>query len=459
MKFNLQYTDQKIHNSTGLNLIAKLLKAINADEIFKDYNLSKKSTFQLFSDKDILLSFIGLLATGNSRYEDVDFFKQDPIFNKALDLGSVPSKESIRQRLDEIASTNSDILGVLEKINFSLLKKYAEPCPIKNTDLVPVDFDVTVLDNTGSKKEGVEQSYRPKIKGYAPMMTNIGSQGYLLNHQFRKGSSHSNCSGTSEYITASMFYARSLCRRQKLLARFDSGNDSDINIFMLSQFSNAFFIMKKPLKGKNTKHTKYTLTQEVVENFDSKIKLDSNTVRYFSEKPAMAGVWDEKDELQKVDCRLILSVVEIHNDLNTGQPLLIPYRSLHLWRTNLPKSKYSAQDIVALYKDHGTSEQFHSEFKSDLDIERLPSSKYKTNEVIVALSQLVFNLLRIIGQKALCYKLFNPKNKYSRIRIRTVILKIMNLPSLVFRKHKRWTIALPRSNPVSKIFYFIHYMF
>ena len=31
-----------------------------------------------------------------------------------------------------------------------------------------------------------------------------------------------------------------------------------------------------------------------------------------------------------------------------------------------------AETVVALYHDHGTSEQFHSELKSDLNVERLP---------------------------------------------------------------------------------------
>ena len=30
------------------------------------------------------------------------------------------------------------------------------------------------------------------------------------------------------------------------------------------------------------------------------------------------------------------------------------------------------QDIIGLYADHGTHEQFHSEFKTDLDLTRLP---------------------------------------------------------------------------------------
>lgn len=37
------------------------------------------------------------------------------------------------------------------------------------------------------------------------------------------------------------------------------------------------------------------------------------------------------------------------------------------------------QQVKALYSDHATSEQFHSEFKTDLDLERLTSGKLNTN--------------------------------------------------------------------------------
>ncbi|WP_274522435.1 hypothetical protein [Ectothiorhodospira variabilis] len=39
---------------------------------------------------------------------------------------------------------------------------------------------------------------------------------------------------------------------------------------------------------------------------------------------------------------------------------------------NLP-GELSDDDIIALYRGHATCEQFHSEFKTDMDLERLPS--------------------------------------------------------------------------------------
>ena len=46
----------------------------------------------------------------------------------------------------------------------------------------------------------------------------------------------------------------------------------------------------------------------------------------------------------------------------------------------------SRKEVVALYKNHGTHEQFHSEFKTDLDLERLPSKYFKTNDLVMTLA-------------------------------------------------------------------------
>ena len=127
------------------------------------------------------------------------------------------------------------------------------------------------------------------------MMTNIGSQGYLLNHQFRKGNTHSNCPGSLEYILQSLNFARRLCPGQKLLARFDSGNDSNKNIVGISNLKNTYFLIKHHLKGKNVHTSKKTLIQYVINNYSQKATLPDGTVRYFAEQPYMAGMYDDKE--------------------------------------------------------------------------------------------------------------------------------------------------------------------
>jgi hypothetical protein len=76
--------------------------------------------------------------------------------------------------------------------------------------------------------------------------------------------------------------------------------------------------------------------------------------------------------------RRVLRLIERTID-GRGQHLIQPEFQLDGWTTSLSAEKFSGPDIIALYADHGTHEQFHSEFKTDLDLERLPSGKFDTN--------------------------------------------------------------------------------
>jgi len=60
-----------------------------------------------------------------------------------------------------------------------------------------------------------------------------------------------------------------------------------------------------------------------------------------------------------------------------GQLLIEPKLTLDGWTTSLSAKQFDAKAIIALYADHGTHEQFHSEFKTDLDLERLPSGQVR----------------------------------------------------------------------------------
>ena len=80
---------------------------------------------------------------------------------------------------------------------------------------------------------------------------------------------------------------------------------------------------------------------------------------------------------------------------------------------------------MQLYADHGTSEQFHSEFKTDLDVERLPSGKFATNALVLGVSMLAYNVLRWIGQNGLLGRHSLKRHKAKRRRIKTVMQELM----------------------------------
>lgn len=88
-------------------------------------------------------------------------------------------------------------------------------------------------------------------------------------------------------------------------------------------------------------------------------------------------------------------------DRQAGPALDRCERELEGWTTTLSAKQFSADDIIELYAGHGTHEQFHSEFKTDLDLERVPSGKFETNYLVCALAAVAMNILRLMGQDGL----------------------------------------------------------
>ena len=71
-----------------------------------------------------------------------------------------------------------------------------------------------------------------------------------------------------------------------------------------------------------------------------------------------------------------------------GQFLLIPDIEANVWWTN---TGFTDREVIEHYHAHGESEQFHSELKTDMDLERLPSGKFETNELVLELAILSYN--------------------------------------------------------------------
>ena len=93
--------------------------------------------------------------------------------------------------------------------------------------------------------------------------------------------------------------------------------------------------------------------------------------------------------------------------------------------------------IIQQYHAHATSEQFHAEFKGEIDLERLPSGKFKTNQLVLHCALLAYNNLRLIGQFANASDHIPMRKSAQRRRLKTVIQNLMYLTSRVVRHARR----------------------
>ena len=144
--------------------------------------------------------------------------------------------------------------------------------------------------------------------------------------------------------------------------------------------------------------------------------------------------------------RRVVRLVERTEDRH-GQPLLIPDLVLEGWWTSLDAERVDAEQLIRLYQRRGTCEQFHSEFKSDLDLVRLPSGKFDTNALVLALAALAYNILRYIGQNTLIGPDAPIRKALHRRRLRTVMQEMIYRAVRLVRHGRRYLLRFGRGDP------------
>ena len=427
------FSNERLITPSGLNIVGGMLGKSNFVKRCNRIPVDKKRSEHQIKDGDVLLSYIGLLCQGKVDFEAIREMHDDPDFYESA-LGitrSLPSAETLRQRMDDIGSS---LRPQILEANVDMFRTHGVEPTALETGEVPVDIDVTPMDNSQSHKEGVSRTYKG-FDGYAPPMAYIGAEGSLVNTELHEGSQHCQ-KGMPEFLKETLSLSHKMTDKQ-LLIRMDSGNDAKENLGILLE-DGDWFIVKRNLRRGETKDEWLKLVQECCQ--DVRNPREGKTVYIGSSWKDVEYVTDG-GESKTICMRIVYEVIERSIDKH-GQILMETDVEVNTFWTNLG---WSDDEIIASYHAHGECEQYHSEIKTDMDVERLPSGKFETNELVLELTIIAYNLLRMIGQESLKHKP-DQKKRVKRRRIRTVIGNMILLASHVTTHARETLMALGRSN-------------
>jgi len=421
-KFIITETDEFLTSQGGLAMIGMLAHKSGLCDRVSSLVASKKGGS--ISTADTLLTMTGLLCLAKPDFDAVEQFREDEYFQRCLGLPVVPSEATLRQRMDE---TGLSVRDAILAASASLVKKRGKKLTPCFKSYIPLDADVSPFDNSGTRKEGVSCTYK-LFDGYAPMLAYIGAQGYMLNAELRPGKQHCQ-QGTPEFLKQTIRLARSITDHS-LLVRLDAGNDAIENIRVCRK-EKVDYIIKRHLHK---------------ESIDEWL-LDAQALGDWRHPREGKTVYVGETVRQRDDqtIRVVFEVIERTID-RYGNALLFPQIEVNTWWTSLTQREATADEVIAAYHDHGTSEQFHSELKSDMALERLPSGKFETNALILTLSVLAFNILRMCGQAAIDSG-YVPRREVKRRRLRKVIQDLMYIAVRIISHARRLKLALSRYNP------------
>lgn len=438
-KLSFSFSKRRVTPYGGLLIPGQMLSAINFDRKVDKYTPPAKE----YSNSDILKSMLIGILCGNVDFEAIHETDDDPeYFCNAFHMRHLPSEATMRQRMDEIGDSLQDTLRMA---NVGLFKEYGiEPSALAN-GYIPVDIDVSPFIDEKCNKEGISRTYKRK-DGYAPIFAYIGTEGYLLACELREGKQHCQ-NGTPAFLTETLRLARQVTDKP-LLFRLDSGNDSadNIGLFMEECFQGdrVHFIIKRNLRKEQPQEWLDEIRdvcRNIQEPREGKKEYIGQTFRdisyYIPESTSKSG------RKQKTVCiRTIYDITERACD-HDGQYYVIPKVECDMYSVNVD---FRDEDIIGLYHKHGEMEQYHSEIKTDLGAEQLPSGKFKTNELILELIQLAYNMLRMIGQASLQLGDIPMKRPVKRRRLRTVLEHIIMTPAVVTKHARKTGVDLGCSN-------------
>ena len=430
-------TKERLITPSGLALVGALLKRTRLGRLINQLGKPKEYKHR---NSNCVTGYIGLLCQGKTAYEDMREMQEDPSFYcQALQINTIPSAEITRQRLDYLGSDIASSNMVMEESANMLLSVGAQPTPTF-TGHVALDIDVSPHDNSHTKKEGVERTYKG-VDGYAPIYAYIGAEGYACNVKLREGSCHSQCEGTVEFLEDTLRLARQITSGN-LLVRMDSGNDALENIKVLMK-EKADYIIKRNLRRESAQGWLETAQRH------GKIVPDTRE----GKTVYIGSVWRERGLEHPI--RVVFKVT-VRTMLASGQVLIEPEIDVQTWWTSLDCPE---DDVIRLYREHATCEQFHSEIKSDIGLERFPSGRFDTNAAILKLAALALNILRVIGQSALGSDVKLTRHSVNRLRAKTVMKRLVFIAGHVVNHARQTFLGLGCSNIWRDVFIRLYSVF
>jgi len=436
-QFIIEQSEADLISHAGLGLIGRALN--EQTDLGEQAKSAAPARCDAIPHADVLKSYVALLCLGKSDFEAVNGMREDDYFAESLAVPQVPSEGTLRQRMDAHAPR---FLPLVQDAAIEFLHRIDAPITPLAMGMVALDADVTPFDNSGTKKEGVSYTYKG-MDGFAPMAAYLGQEGYCLELEMREGKQHCQ-KNTPQFLCRNLERARRLTDKPILL-RLDSGNDAIENIGVVFEH--------------NEQHP-----DDLPVHYLIKWNPRREDHQHWLDYAEQHGEWSEPRPGKRValftvcetrthngyeyPLRRVMRLIERSID-KSGQPLLLSEIEIEGWWTSVLREE---QQIIDLYADHGTSEQYHSEFKTDLDIERLPSGKFATNALVLGCAQLAYNILRWIGQNGLLGSDAPPRHKAKRRRIRTVMQELMYLAARLIRSGRRLKLAFGRSCLVVPIF-------
>lgn len=433
--FHLKQSTRHLTSTAGLVLIGQCLLLADVERL--DLRLPKRGKITM---SGLVKCYVALLTLGKSDFEAIEAFRQDAFLREALGLPWVPGSVWLRQQLEAHAAVIRDST---DDWSVRLLRRSGAPVTADD-GYVCLDVDTFVMDNSGTQKECVGRTYQG-VDGYTPIAAYLGNEGWCLGLELRPGVQHSALE-THYFLERVLPRVAALTPGQAVLARSDSGFDSARLLFQQDDERRTWAV-----QGRTFEYlVKWNPRRQDVAAWAARAEAAGAFVESRpGKRTALLDLTVERAwGKDRRPFRLVVRLSERTID-KQGQHLLLPVYQLEGWWTSLSETP---EQVIRRYQRHGTHEQFHSEIKTDLDLERLPSGKFDCNDLILHLGMLAYNCLRLLGQRGLTGAFAPVRHPAKRRRLKTVLQEIIYRAAQFIRRARQRWLDFGRTGAIAAVF-------
>jgi hypothetical protein len=448
---SIDTTTERIESKGGLILAGKLAQFMGIKNIVSPV---------LKNSGTVLTQLFAALVQGESDFEAERPFRDSELVHHAFGLDTALAADTVRIYSGDMTERPELVAGLAWQIQDCSLRLLSRasftPIATKRKEYIPCDIDTSPMNNEGTKKENIGWTYKG-YEGYHPIFAYLGAEGYMLSCELRPGSQHCQ-KGTPEFLKGVVKGLPGGMKGKKILFRLDSGNDAMETVRALlgegdKEAQKAYkegrnIIIKRNLRGESKE-----IWLDLAKEYGRGEQEREGKMRYTGKVKLDCAINNRYPSLD-----VVFEVIERTID-RTGQPFILPEIEVNTFWSNVGEK---AETVIQLYHDHGTMEQFHSELKTDMNLEKFPSGKYGVNQIMLLMGMCAYNTLRYIGQGMLGEKELlpvKPREGTVRKRLIHVIRYIIQLAGKLVHHGGKVIFKIYEKNEWLAVFLKLHTAF
>lgn len=375
-----------LNNATaygGYNLLADYIDKKKVETMIREGVDIEKADWSTYDFSCVLRHLIEGYALGMERTKQFEIIESDSLITEKHGVEKLPDYTTLNNDLKRF-KTESDIRG-LKDADTKLIKEKLR----HKRDNIVYDFDCTVKTVYG-EQEGAGYGYNPEKPGrpsYNTLMCFDGTEDLHIGSILRGGDVHSSTGNTGfmEEIDNKMSSIvkryKKLKKRQKVLARFDQGFDSE-DTYEKAEGLGWGYVGKarcfKPLK----------LNIFGIKRW-RKIKGNSRDIEVCSMR-YKAGKWNKERRVV---------IIRWRDDGGTQGSFFDEVNYNYIaFVTNLD---WAEEDIYRFYNNRATVENRIKESKYGFGIDKIPTGEFYANYAALQLMMMAYNLISMFQEEVM----------------------------------------------------------